>query len=189
MKLSWSHLALILTLTMIVTTLFISSYVEQSPQREAYVNSGDEAEPRWIPLKTKPTVALTDNKLINWIDELLAKCFSLTQLNIDSKSAYCQNRYFVTSAGAAYATYVDRVRTTLKSEAANQYVALPNAPLVVQSPSVSKRRFYYTVYATMMVTTVERKEITPRIENITLYVKPSRTTNSESNFVITGIRI
>ncbi|MDE5179033.1 hypothetical protein [Vibrio fluvialis] len=189
MKLNWSHFAIFLTVVMMITTLFISSYVEQSPQRQAYSNQGSSSDPKWVPLPTKPAVALTDNKLINWIDETLAKCFSLTQLNIDNKSAYCQHRYFVTSAGAAYATYVDRVRETLTSEAANQYVALPYAPLIVQSPSVEKQRFYYTVYATMVVTTVERKSITPRIENITLYVKPSRTTNYEGNFVITGIRI
>lgn len=189
MNFSWSKITLTLIVLMFVTSYLISDYVQTAPQRTAVIRSVDDST-RLEPVYTRKTITITDQKLVNWVDKVATTCFSLTQINIDSKSDFCRDQYFVTSAGAAYKdVYVSRIAQTINTRAANQYAVLPYPPLIVQSPSAHSNRLYYTVYVTMVISTVERKATTPRFEKITLYVAPKITTVNANQFVITGFRI
>ncbi|MBF4437216.1 hypothetical protein ERJ77_22575, partial [Vibrio anguillarum] len=151
MKAIWSTLALVSIIVMYAIAGILNHYIEQTPERHAVTISTDnDSHQKVKTFATAPIMALTDKKLLQWTENVIATCFSLTQTNIQSKSDYCQERYFVYSAGRAYkSNYVSAVEKNLAANTANQYAAMPYPPIIIQSPK--PRHLYYVVYVQTLV--------------------------------------
>ncbi|ACH64713.1 hypothetical protein VFMJ11_B0132 (plasmid) [Aliivibrio fischeri MJ11] len=173
-----------------VAVIAMNTFITQEPERVAVMKVEENGRKKIKQVPVRSTASLTDQKLINWLEEIIPTCFSFTVININSKSSYCSDKYFQKSAAQAYLNnYVDEIAPLLDSKDANIYVGLPYAPIITSSPSTKNKKFYYVVYIQTISSLVERKVTSPSSRGLRLWVAPQKHANNPNQFTIIGIRM
>lgn len=188
----YSYSVLLCCALMIVAIIAVTGLIETKPTRSAVI---DFIDPETQVVKTaripiRKAASLTDAKVINWVNKVVATCFSLTLSNMETKSNYCGERYFSTYARVAYQIdYVNAIKETMSNNTANFYTGTPYEPVIIQPFSLRAGRAYYTVFVQTLSSLVERKRTSPSSKGVWFFVAPSLKAKDESQFTIIGMRI
>lgn len=183
----WAKITIGITIGAWLLSMAIESSINAKPSRIAVMDLTPTQKGTNTRLDVRSTAALTDAKLIDWVDKVLATCFSLTTENITTKSQYCEKTYFKSAAGAAYQySWVSSLQKQLSQSAGALYVGMPVAPFITQSSS--RRSLRYVVFAQMLVSRVERGSVTPDIRQVRLFIMPTLQAANPNQYSIVGIQ-
>lgn len=179
--------ALIVTLMLIISALLIQltySRIMTPPIRQAVTVIDDKYEA--VRIRNNPVIS--DTKVIHFVEDVIAECFSLTALNATSKSDYCRDTYFSRNAGAVYkAEFADLKQLQLSSSDGSFYAALTKPPIVVATPDTKRKRFYYALYAEIITTTVMRTSRPSENKTVRLFVRPTFSAKNPAMLEIIGV--
>ncbi|MDN3661064.1 hypothetical protein [Vibrio agarivorans] len=147
-----------------------------------------EVEDTYQQVRVRNNPVISDTKVIRFVEDVVAECFSLTALNATSKSDYCQEQYFSSNAGVVYkAQFATPKQIQLNNNDGSFYTTLIKPPIVVSTPDPKRNRLYYALYAEIMTTTVMRTRRPSENRVVRLFVRPTLNAKNPEMMEIIGV--
>lgn len=179
---SYATMAVILVMYLLIAMIWGS--VNKKPERIAVSHN----EQGYKPLKVRASSSITDRKVMDFASKVIATCFSLTPLNVQSKSEYCAQTYFRYNPAEIYKKrYAAPLGKIMKKNESTTYSVIPRKPIIISTPK--RGQPYYVVYATTLSTTVTRSGPKTHTRNVRLWIVPTLTSVNAEQFNIIGVRI
>ncbi|HFQ5318230.1 TPA: hypothetical protein ACGUXP_003577 [Vibrio vulnificus] len=167
-------------------TFSTHTQIAAEPSRTALIKRDGKHERLYV---RKSTVT-TDAKVIEFVTDVIAECFSLTAVNAKAKSQYCQEMYFGRNAGIVYKQqFADKKAIVLSSNDASYYTVAAKPPIILATPDVKANRLFYALYVPVMTTTVLRNELPSGVRHMRLWVKPSLNAKNPKMYEIIGVKL
>ncbi|MEI8659213.1 DotI/IcmL/TraM family protein [Vibrio sp. Hal054] len=174
---------ILIIVNMLIVGLIAYS-VNKQPERQAIYQEDGKIKS----VRIRDLASITDTKLLTFTNDVVATCFSLTQVNAESKSAYCADTYFSRNPAFIYRQkYADPIKDELVENDQTIYAAMPTAPVILQRPT--QKRQYYTVFTIVKLTRVGRTQRTTQSKYMRLFIMPTQKSVSPYQFEIVGIQI
>ena len=160
--------------------------IHAKPQREAYVRNSNQ---KYNKLELRQNPVSTDAKVIEFVIDVVAECFSLTALNATTKSNYCQDTYFGRNAGLVYKhQFADAKAVELSNNDGSYYTVAAKPPIIISTPNIRANRLYYGVYVPLITTTALRIDRPSEQRHMRLWVRPTLNAKNPKMYEIIGVK-